>query len=112
MLTKQEAISACKSFQNVFEDYPFDENWAVMRHIENKKSFAFIFERKGQIWINVKAEPMACEFWCNVYASIVPAYHMNKQHWISIILDGSINNNEIHNLIAESYHITAKKSKI
>ena len=39
MLTKQEAISACKSFQNVFEDYPFDENWAVMWHIENKKSF-------------------------------------------------------------------------
>lgn len=49
---------------------------------------------------------MACEFWCNIYKSVVPAYHMNKQHWISIILDENMNDDEIKNLIAESYTLT------
>ena len=106
MLTKQEAITVCKSFRNVYEDYPFDDNWAVLRHIDNNKSFAFIFNHNGQIWINVKAEPMSAEFWRQIYPSVVPAYHMNKKHWIGIILDGSMADDEIKNLIFESYNLT------
>lgn len=112
MITKEDAVSVCESFPNVYEDYPFDDNWAVMRHKDNKKSFAFIFKHYDKIWINVKNEPIACEFWCNVYPSIVPAYHMNKRHWISIILDDSISDDEIKNLIYQSYKITEKKKGV
>lgn len=111
MLTRAEAIALCKKFPNVYEDYPFDDGeWTAMRHRGNKKTFAFIFEREGKIWINVKAEPMTAEFWRNVFPSVIPAYHMNKKHWISIILDGTVSDNDIHTLISESYALTKPKT--
>lgn len=49
MLTRQDAISACLAFPASYEDYPFGEEWAVMRHTGNKKMFAAIFERQGRV---------------------------------------------------------------
>ena len=43
MQTRQEAIQYCHSFKDVYEDYPFhDDNWCVMRHKKNKKTYAVI----------------------------------------------------------------------
>lgn len=112
MTTREEVISYCRSFQNVIEDYPFhDSNWALMRHRDNKKTYAFIFEHQNNIWINVKCDPEWREFWRSAFQSIVPAYHMNKQHWNSIILDGTIPQMDIERMIAESYELTKSKSK-
>ena len=44
--------------------------------------------------------------WRNTFDSVVPAYHMNKTHWNSIILDGSIPENEIKNMIYDSFELT------
>ncbi|MDD4690291.1 MAG: hypothetical protein PHE51_11185 [Eubacteriales bacterium] len=45
MNKREEAIEFCKTFEDVYEDYPFkDDNWTVMRHKKNKKSFAYIYE--------------------------------------------------------------------
>lgn len=111
MKTREDVIRACLSLPSVYEDYPFnDGNWTVMRHKESKKSFALIFLKNGQLWVNVKAEPVACDFWKQQYEAVVPAYHMNKKHWISIILDGSMTNEDILLLITNSYNITLTKS--
>ena len=110
MKTREEAISFCKTFSLAYEDYPFDDyNWTVMRRTDTKKGFAWIFERQGNIWINVKADPGWAEFFCGTYASVIPAYHMNKKHWISIILDGGVPDDEIKNLITESYALCSRK---
>ena len=107
MKTREDAIKYCKSFYNVYEDYPFhDANWTIMRHKQNKKMFAAIYEREENIWINVKCDPEWREFWRNAFASVIPAYHMNKQHWNSIILDGTILEKDIQRMIAESYDLT------
>lgn len=111
-MNRQEAIEYCLTFSGAYEDYPFhDPNWAVMRHGDNKKAFALIFEHGGKIWINVKAEPATGEFWRKVFPAVVPAYHMNKEHWIGIILDGSMKEEEIAMLIADSFHLTEPKKK-
>ena len=103
MQTRQEAIQYCHSFQDVYEDYPFhDDNWCVMRHKKNKKTFALIYDKDGYVWINVKCDPEWREFWRN-------AYHMNKTHWNSIILDGSITDKDIRRMIGESYDLTKGK---
>lgn len=108
MLTRQDAIAACLRFPDAFEDYPFgDANWTVMRHCSNLKSFAFIFERHGKIWINLKAKPINGDFWKSVYPAVQPAYHMNKRHWISVVLDGSMPDSEILSLIEDSFQLTA-----
>ena len=112
MLSREDAIALCLKLPDAYEDYPFDDmNWTVMRHRSNKKSFAYIYWREGHIWINVKAEPAWGDFWRGTFRAVVPAYHMNKLHWVSIILDGSMNDAEIYRLIEDSYDLTAPKHR-
>lgn len=112
MLTRQEAIKACMSLNGAYEDYPFDDpNWTIMRHHGNRKMFAAIYERQGHIWLNLKADPMWGDLWKQNWAAVVPAYHMNKQHWISVILDRSMTDEEIFRLICDSHALTAPKAK-
>lgn len=112
MLTRKEAISACLDFPDAYEDYPFDDiNWTIMRHKSNRKMFAAIFQREGRIWINIKAEPAWGDFWRSCFPAVVPGYHMNKLHWLSIILDGSMADDEIMRLVGDSYDLTAPKKK-
>lgn len=112
MRTRQEAVDACLTLAGVFEDYPFDDpNWTVMRHGgAGKKSFAYIYERQGLIWINVKAEPLAVTLWQQIFPAVRPAYHMNKEHWVSIALDGTMADEEILRLIGDSYRLTRPKA--
>lgn len=106
MFTRKEVIDYCKTFQNVYEDYPFhDDNMTVMRCKRNKKSFAFIYERNGFICVNIKCAPQWTEFWRNAYKAVIPGYHMNKKHWNTIILDGSVPRKEIERMIGESYDL-------
>ena len=77
----------------------------------NKKTFALIYDKDGYVWINVKCDPEWREFWRNAFESVVPAYHMNKTHWNSIILDGSVPDKDIQRMIGESYDLTKGKKK-
>lgn len=109
MKTREEAIAYCKSLPDVYEDYPFhDANWTVMRRRTTHRGFAFIYERLGAVWINVKCDPVWREIWRQNYSSVVPAYHMNKKYWNSIILDGNMPEEEICRMIAESHDLTGK----
>lgn len=111
MLSRREAADACLTFPDSFEDYPFDDpNFTAIRRKSNLKLFALIFERNGKIWINLKAEPLKADFWKDAYSAVVPGWHMNKRHWISIILDGSMTDADILPLICDSYLLTAPKS--
>lgn len=110
MKTRQDAIDFCLSINDTYEDYPFNDfNWTVMRCVKNKKMFAAIFEYQGKIRINVKCEPNLAELWRSTYRGVVPAYHMNKKHWNSIILDGTVPENEIKNMISDSFDLVKPK---
>lgn len=106
METREEIIRYCKTFPDIYEDYPFhDDNWTVMRCAKNKRSFAYIYERNRKIWVNVKCSPEWISFWQNAFPSVVPGYHMNKKHWNSLILDGTIPDEDIKRMLAESYDL-------
>ena len=110
MRTRKEVIEFCMSLKQVYEDYPFqDSNWTLMRHETNKKTFAFIFERDGHIWVNIKCDPEWILVWRETYDSVVPAYHMNKKHWISILLDRTVQITQVEKLLDESYQLVTKK---
>ena len=113
MRTREEVIRLCGTYKDVMEDYPFhDTNWTLMRHKKNKKAFALIYEREGNIWVNVKCDPEWRDFWRSAFESVVPAYHMNKEHWNSIILDGTVPDKDVIRMIEESYDLTKPKEKI
>lgn len=110
---RKQIIEYCITLPGAYEDYPFDDsNWTVMRHSSNKKAFAFIFERMGHIWINVKCEPMRADFWRSVYPAVVPAYHMNKTHWNSIIMNGGVPLDTVKSMINDSYDLIRPKTPL
>ncbi len=112
MVHKKEVIDYCLTFGNVYEDYPFrDNNWTVIRHCDNKKVFAWIFKKDGYVWINLKCRTDWIDFWRETFNSVIPAYHLNKKHWNSVILDGTVPDDDICMMIKESYNLTAKKRK-
>ena len=113
MKTRKDAIAFCLSLADVYEDYPFhDDNWALMRHKGTGKTFAAIYERQGNIWLNLKCDPMLTGMWRSAFSSVIPAYHMNKYHWNSVILDGTIPDKDIEIMIRDSYALTRTKKKI
>lgn len=53
----------------------------------------------------MKVDPEWRDFFRNAYESVIPGYHLNKEHWNTIIIDGTIPDSEIKKMIEESYRI-------
>ncbi len=112
MFTRQEVIDFCLTLVGSCETYPFrDQNWTIMQHKGNKKMFAAICEREGHIWVNVKCDPGLTYMWRESFEAVIPGYHMNKEHWNSIILNGTVPEDAIQNMIYDSYELTKPKIK-
>lgn len=107
MTTRDELIAMAMELGNVYTDTPFhDDNWVLLRHRGNRKTFAFTFERNGAMWVNVKLPRDWGEFFRSVYPSVLPAYHMNKEHWSSVILNGSVPDDEVARMVQMSFDLT------
>lgn len=106
MQTREEVLQYGLSFPDTYQDAPFhDENWQLVRIRRNKKAFLWSYERNGYVCINVKVNPEWRDFWRSTYTSVLPGYHQNKEHWNTVILDGSVPDEEIMRMIAESYDL-------
>ena len=106
MKTRKQALAYGLSFPDTYQDAPFhDENWQLIRYKGNKKAFLWTYEKDGYINLNVKVDPEKAFFWRDIYPSVLPGYHQNKDHWNTIILDGSIPDKDVKLMIAESYDL-------
>ena len=106
MKTREEALAYALSFPKTYQEAPFhDNNWQLVRVEGSKKAFLWTYEREGDINLNVKADPQWRDFWRSTYASVIPGWHQNKDHWNTIILDGTVPEQEIQRMIAESYDL-------
>ena len=104
--SREEAINFGLTFQDSYEERPFkDQNWQLVRVKGSKKAFLWVYEKDGRIHLNVKADPQWRDFWRAAYASVIPGYHQNKEHWNTIILDGSVPDRDVRRMIAESYDL-------
>lgn len=110
MTERQEVLDYGMTFDDVYIDTPFhDDNWVLLRYKKNHRAFAWTYEKDNQMWVNVKVDPEWRDFWRSAYAAVIPGYHQNKEHWNSILLDGSIPDNEVKRMIAESYDLIVAK---
>ena len=110
-MTKRDLIEFCLSLPAVYEDYPFDETTAVLRHLGNKKMFALVDHLHGNLQITLKCEPFRADFLRNAYKSVTPGYHMNKEHWNTVYLDGDVPKQELFEMIQHSFDLTKPKTK-
>lgn len=106
MKTREEILDYGLTFADTYVDTPFsDTNWQLVRVKQSKKAFLWTYEKDGFLNLNVKADPEWRDFWRSTYESVIPGYHQNKEHWNTIILDGSIPNEDVKRMIAESYDL-------
>ena len=106
MTIREEALEYGLSLPGTYQDAPFrDDNWQLVRVKGSKKAFLWIYEREGKINLNVKADPEWRDFWRSAYEAVIPGWHQNKEHWNTIILDGSIPEKDIRRMIKESYDL-------
>ena len=106
MKTREEILAYGLTFADTYVDTPFsDTNWQLVRVKQSKKAFLWTYEKDGFLNLNVKADPEWRDFWRSTYECVIPGYHQNKEHWNTIILDGSIPNEDIKRMIAESYDL-------
>ena len=94
---------------DVVEDYPFGAD--VMVPKIKGKMFATLSVNKGVAQMNLKCEPNHAFELRDIFPSVIEGYHMNKKHWNTVILDGSIPQGEIERMIDHSYGLVVKKLK-
>ena len=113
MTTREEALAYGLSFPDTYQQAPFhDPNWQLVRVKGSKKVFPWTYERDGYINLNVKVDPEWRDFWRSAFDAVIPGWHQNKEHWNTIILDGSIPDQDVKRMIAESYDlVTTSPSK-
>ncbi len=104
MITREEAMAFGLSLPDTFPDAPFhDDNWTLVRRRDNRRAFLWVYMRGGKLFMNVKVTPEMGVLWRGAYNAILPAYHMNKEHWITVQLDGSLPDGLPQTLIEDSY---------
>lgn len=90
--------------------FPFDATTAVFKVRGN--IFALAGMDNTPLHLNLKCDPDDAIILRSQFEAIIPGYHMNKDHWNTIILDGSLEPGLVNKLIADSYHlVVAKLSK-
>ena len=83
------------------KDYPFGPDAEVYK--VRGKMFALRFRRHGQECLNLKCEPHEALILRDIFPAIQPGYHMNKKHWNTVVLDGSVPAGELKRLIELSW---------
>jgi len=90
------------SLKGVTEDMPFGDDTLVFR--VGNKIFALV-NLDGETRINLKCEPSKAIALREEHSAIIPGYHMNKNHWNTLIMDESLRNELISSLISHSYEL-------
>lgn len=106
MRTREEILAFALSFPDTYQDAPFhDDNWQLVRVKGSRKAFVWTYERNGYMNLNVKVDPEWRDYWRDAFESVLPGWHQNREHWNTIILDGSIPDDAVREMIAESYRL-------
>ena len=84
-------------------DHPFGPQPLVVKI--GGKLFALVAEDATPLTISLKCEPAHAQFLRDSFAAVRPGYHLNKEHWNTVTLDGSIAEDGIHAMIDESYRL-------
>jgi len=92
----------CISKKNVTESFPFGDDTLVFK--TEGRIFALV-NLEGDLSINLKCNPAQAIELRERYSSVIPGYHMNKKHWNTIYIDGSVPDKEVFSWIDHSYDL-------
>jgi predicted DNA-binding protein (MmcQ/YjbR family) len=94
--------SYCLAKKGVTEEFPFDKTTLVYKVMGKMFALTDLNEFAS---INLKCDPEIGAQLREEYPSVLPGYHMNKKHWITILMDGSINDKKLSHWVDVSYDL-------
>ncbi|MBO0730140.1 MAG: MmcQ/YjbR family DNA-binding protein [Acidimicrobiaceae bacterium] len=102
-VSRDEVLDFCGTRPDAIEDYPFGDQVAVFK--VGGRVFALVTLEGDPGFVNLKCDPdLALELRAR-HQAVRPGYHMNKRHWNSVDLDGSIDRDELCEMIEHSYNL-------
>lgn len=123
MIARKRVLEMAMTLPGATSDQPFDEDFdsTVLRHGVGGKWFGLVMKvPRGKVGLpgegaaevlNLKCDPLVSYGLRQTYPDILPAWHMNKQLWISVRLEGDVPEDVLKTLIQMSYDLTDKKNK-
>jgi predicted DNA-binding protein (MmcQ/YjbR family) len=107
MTTELEQLrAALLARPGAYEDFPFGPDPLVIK--VGGKMFALVSLGAAPLSLALKCDPAHAEMLRAAYPAIQPGYHLNKRHWNTILLDGSVPAETLQALIAESYDLVVR----
>ncbi|MEO6135470.1 MAG: MmcQ/YjbR family DNA-binding protein [Ginsengibacter sp.] len=97
------------SLDDVTESFPFGPDTLVFK--TNNKVFLLTSLDSETLHFNVKCDPEIAIELREKYDSVLPGYHMNKKHWNTIVVDGTLSRRLLEGFIRDSHLLVAKKKK-
>lgn len=93
----------CLSFNGARETFPFGPNTSVFKVAE--RMFALSQLAASSLRVSLKCDPPLAQALREAHAEVLPGYHLNKRHWNTVIVDGSLPEHMVKNLIEDSYDL-------
>jgi predicted DNA-binding protein (MmcQ/YjbR family) len=109
-MTWNELREHCLSMPGATETFPFAPGVSVFK-AANGKVFAITSEDADPLDVSVKCDPEIGEALRAAYESIVPGYHLNKRHWITVTLGRDVPAERVRELVLDSYELVAPKAR-
>lgn len=97
----------CLSFAGAEETFPFGPRTSVFKVAG--RMFALSQLGADSLRVSVKCEPELAEALREAYPALIPGYHLNKRHWNTVIIDGSLPDETIREMIEDSYDLVVGK---
>lgn len=109
MMNIEQLHEYALSLPDVTESFPFDETTLVMK--AGGKMFLLVSLDADPLQFNVKCDPERAIELREEYDCVLPGYHMNKKHWNTIVVDGTLTNKQLKEMVLDSYNLVVKKKK-
>jgi predicted DNA-binding protein (MmcQ/YjbR family) len=97
----------CLSFPGAVETFPFNAETSVFK--VGGKMFALSRLADRPLKVSVKCEPLLAEELRDAHPAVLPGYHLNKRHWNTVIIDGSLPQGTVKEMIEDSYDLVVSK---
>jgi predicted DNA-binding protein (MmcQ/YjbR family) len=102
-MTADDLRDTCLSFIGSEETFPFGSETSVFK--VGGKIFALSQLGGNPLKVSLKCEPALAEELRKLHRAIVPGYHLNKQHWNTVTIDGSLGEEMIRDMVEDSYDL-------
>jgi predicted DNA-binding protein (MmcQ/YjbR family) len=93
----------CLSFRGAQETFPFGPDTSVFKVCA--KMFAISRLADPPLRVSLKCEPGLAEQLRETHAAVLPGYHLNKRHWNTVVIDGSLPEQTLRDMIEDSYDL-------